>query len=61
MEKYCVLARPHAAAALAFSRLANSYLCPYALPRGLADVVAKLGKLKLRRRQHVVPLGARSL
>ena len=54
MEKYCVLAQPHAAA-LAFSRLANSYLCPYALPRGLADVVGKLGKLKLRRRQHVVP------
>ena len=55
MEKYCVLARLHAAAALAFSRLANSYLCPYALPRGLADVVGKLGELKLRRRQRFVP------
>ena len=43
------------AAALAFSRLANSYLCPYALPRGLADVVGKLGELKLRRRQRFVP------
>ena len=50
--------RSAAAAALAFSRLANSYLCPYApLPRGFADVVDKTRQTEIVAPTTFRPLG----